>query len=75
MFLEEDKALKIWPISICVRGIEKGLKQPPLFTVNSGSLLSSGRTDMLSMQLNCFFQLIAAAQSTTIIHQVLLNNK
>lgn len=29
MLLEEDKGLKVWPISICVRGIEEGLKQPP----------------------------------------------
>lgn len=29
MLLEKDKALKVWPISICVRGIEEGLKQPP----------------------------------------------
>lgn len=39
MLLKEDKALKVWPISICVRGIVEELKHPPLFTVNSGSLL------------------------------------
>ena len=32
MFLEEDKALKVWPISICVKGIELGLKQPPVYS-------------------------------------------
>lgn len=39
MLLEEHKALKVWPISICVRGIERVLETVPLFTVNSGSLL------------------------------------
>ncbi len=35
MVLEEDKALKVWSISICVRAIETD----SLFTVNSGSPL------------------------------------
>lgn len=39
MLLKEDKTPKVWPISICVRGIEEDLKTSPLFTVNSGSLL------------------------------------
>lgn len=58
MLLEEDKALKVWAISICVREIEEGLKQPSVY---SKLRVSSGRTDMLGMQLNCFSKLIPAA--------------
>lgn len=75
MLLMEDKALKVWPISICVRGIERDLKHPP--AVYSKLRVSSGRTHMLSMQLNCFFpQLIPAAHSPTflIIRCCLLNS-
>lgn len=45
MFLEEDKALEVWPISICVRGIEVGLKQPPVYCkLRVSSELLEGQT-------------------------------
>ena len=47
MLLEEDKAPKVRPISICVSGIEVGLKQPPVYS---------------KLRVCSFFQFIAAAQ-------------
>lgn len=53
MLLKEDKALKVWPISICVRGIVEELKHPP--SVYSKLRVTSGRTHMSRMQLTYFF--------------------
>lgn len=46
--MEQDKALKVWPISICVRGIEQGLKQTPVYSkLRVSSELLEGHDELL----------------------------
>lgn len=60
MLLKEDKAPKVWPISICVRGIEEDLKPPCVY---SKLRVSSGKTYVEYAAKLLFPHLIPSAQS------------